>query len=92
MKKEFPKVLADRLAQILPHIISKEQNGFVKDKSIKDCIGFTLEVANIMHKKTVGGNLMLKVNISKVFDTLDWTFLLKVLAKFGFNDTFCLWI
>ncbi|XP_050896757.1 uncharacterized protein LOC127103549 [Lathyrus oleraceus] len=34
--KIIPKVLTDRLAQILPHIISKEQKGFVKDMSIKD--------------------------------------------------------
>jgi hypothetical protein len=23
------------------------------------------------------------------FDTLEWSFLLKVLSSFGFNDTFC---
>lgn len=90
--KIITKVFADKLAQILPHIILKEPMGFVKDKSIKGCICFTFEVANIMHKKTIGGNLILKVDISKVFDTLNWNFLLKVLAKFGFNDTFCLWI
>lgn len=43
-------------------------------------------------KKTFGGNLALKIDISKAFDTLNWNFLLKVLQSFGFNSTFCNWI
>ncbi|KAI5391556.1 hypothetical protein KIW84_076388 [Lathyrus oleraceus] len=45
------------------------------------CICLTSKVANIMHKKSLGGNLMLKVYIVKAFDTLDWVFLLKVLKS-----------
>jgi len=36
--------------------------------------------------------LAFKVDISKAFDTLDWKFLLRVIKKFGFCDTFCNWI
>jgi hypothetical protein len=32
------------------------------------------------------------VDIAKAFDTIDWSFLLKVLKAFGFNQTFCSWI
>lgn len=32
------------------------------------------------------------MDISKAFDTLSWTFLLKVLKAFGFADQFCSWI
>lgn len=36
--KIITKVLADRLANILPTIISKEQRGFIRGRNIKDCI------------------------------------------------------
>ncbi|MCH82462.1 RNA-directed DNA polymerase (Reverse transcriptase), partial [Trifolium medium] len=47
---------------------------------------------NLLHNKSFGGNLTLKIDITKAFDTLDWNFLLKVLKTFGFNEVFCNWI
>jgi hypothetical protein len=34
-------------------------------------------------------NPVLKVDICKVFDTLEWSFFLKVLRQVGFSDIFC---
>ncbi|PNX82112.1 ribonuclease H, partial [Trifolium pratense] len=90
--KIISKVLADRLAQILPSIVSKEQRGFIQGRNIKDCICIASEAINLLHNKTFGGNLALKIDITKAFDTLDWSFLIKVLQQFGFNTTFCNWI
>jgi ribonuclease HI len=90
--KIISKVIADRLAQILPSIISQEQRGFIHDRNIKDCICIASEAANLLHNKSFGGNLALKIDISKAFDTLEWPFLLTVLSKFGFNEVFCNWI
>ncbi|PNX88269.1 ribonuclease H, partial [Trifolium pratense] len=90
--KIISKILADRLAQILPSIISKEQTGFVKGRQIKDCICLTSEIINMLHKKSYGGNLAIKIDIAKAFDTIDWNFLLNVLKAFGFHSTFCNWI
>ncbi|GAU23976.1 hypothetical protein TSUD_327770 [Trifolium subterraneum] len=90
--KIISKILADRLALILPNIISKEQRGFIKGRQIKDCICLTSEAINMLHNKAYGGNLAIKIDIAKVFDTLDWQFLLKVLKTFGFCSTFCNWI
>jgi len=90
--KILSKILADRLASILPNIISKEQRGFIKGRNIRDCIATTSEAINLIDKKCVGGNLALKIDVSKAFDTLSWNFLLKVLNQLGFNDTFCNWI
>jgi hypothetical protein len=47
------------------------------------------EAANLLHNKSFGGIVALKIDISKAFDTLDWNFILKVLKTFGFNATFC---
>ncbi|PNY16800.1 ribonuclease H, partial [Trifolium pratense] len=90
--KIISKVLADRLAKIMPTIISKEQRGFIQDRNIKDCICLASEAINLLHNKSYGGNVAMKIDISKAFDTLEWPFLLKVLKQFGFNSTFCHWI
>jgi len=90
--KIISKILADRLAKILPNIISKEQRGFIKGRNIKACISLTSEAINLLDKKCFGGNLALKIDVSKAFDTLRWDFLIKVLKCFAFNNIFCDWI
>jgi hypothetical protein len=77
------KVLADRLANILPSIISKEQRGFIHGRNIKDCLCLASEAANLLHYKTFGGNLALKIDVTKAFGTLKWSFMIKVLKSFG---------
>ena len=90
--KIISKILADRLASIMPAITSVQQRGFIRGRNIKDCICLTSEAINVLNKKSFGGNMALKVDIAKAFDTLDWNFLLRVLKAFGFNDIFCNWI
>jgi len=90
--KILSKILVDRLAQVLPEIISKEQRGFIKGRQIKEGICLTSKAINLLHNKSFGGNLAIKIDITKAFDTIDWNFLLKVLKAFGFNDIFCKWI
>nr|ABN09154.1 RNA-directed DNA polymerase (Reverse transcriptase) [Medicago truncatula] len=90
--KIISKILADRLAQIMPNIVSQEQRGFIQGRNIKDCVCLASEAINMLDQKSFGGNLAFKVDISKAFDTLNWKFLLKVLKQFGFSETFCNWI
>lgn len=90
--KIVTKVHADRLATILPSIISDEQKGFIMGRNIRDRIILPLEAVNVLDKRSFGGNLDLKKDVSKAFDTLNWDFLIIVLHKFGFNATFCNWI
>lgn len=85
-------VLSDRLTKIAPSIVSENQRGFIKGRKIADCICLTSEDINLLDKKYFGGNLALKIDVKKAFDTLDWKFLIKVLHAFGFNDKFCNWI
>lgn len=88
--KIVSKILADRLAPIMIHIISPQQRGFIQGWNIRDCICVTSEAINHLYNKSFAGNLAFKVDISKAFDTLEWRFLLKVLYAFGFNNKFLL--
>ncbi|KAK9949447.1 hypothetical protein M0R45_004967 [Rubus argutus] len=43
-------------------------------------------------RKCSSGNIAIKLDISKAFDTLDWGFLLRVLRAFGFDLAFTNWL
>jgi len=90
--KIITKILADRLAYITSRIISIEQRGFVRDRNISDCVILASEAINSLDKNQFGGNIALKVDISKAFDTLEWNFLVLVLSNFDFETTFIDWI
>lgn len=90
--KIITKVLADRLATVARKIISPNQHGFVQGRKISDCICTASEAINLLNKKSFGGNIALKIDIKKAFDTIDWNFLLKVLHTFGFEPKFTKWI
>jgi len=73
-------------------IISLEQRGFVCDRNISGCVILASEMINLLTKKQFGGNIAIKVDIRKAFDTLDWNFLIAVLTRFRFSNLFCDWI
>jgi hypothetical protein len=90
--KIITKILADRLSVIASKIISPQQRGFIPDRHISDCVIVASEAINVLQKKRYGGNLALKIDIKKAFDSIDWPFLLSVLHQFGFSIVFCDWI
>ncbi|KAL6123654.1 hypothetical protein ACLB2K_076173 [Fragaria x ananassa] len=73
-------------------IISPQQHVFVAGRNISDCILTTSECFNLLNSKCHGGNLAIKVDITKAFDTLSWDFLLHVLQAFGFDPIFVQWV
>jgi len=90
--KIVTKILAERLAIISMRIVSPQQSGFVHDRNIYGCVILASEVINLLLTKQFGGNVAVKVDIRKAFDTMDWNFLLLVLKMFSFHSVFCDWI
>lgn len=83
--KIIPKILSLRLASIASRIISPQQHAFVPGRNIVDCIITTSECINLLDSKCHGGNVAIKMDVTKAFDTLSWDFLLHVLEAFGFH-------
>lgn len=80
------KVLANRLKIILPQIISPLQSAFVPGRLISDNTLVATEIAHFMHKlrRQKEGFFSLKLDISKAYDRLEWSFLEAILPKLGF--------
>lgn len=47
--KLITKLLANRLQLVLPSLIQKNQHGFVKNRTIQDCLAWALEYLHICH-------------------------------------------
>lgn len=67
-------------------IVSCHQFGFIASKQIHVAIAIASEVINCLPRRAYGGNMALKVDIHKVFDTIRWNFILEVLCAFEFLD------
>ncbi|KAK3188963.1 hypothetical protein Dsin_028524 [Dipteronia sinensis] len=80
----------DLLALVAARIVSPQLFGFIRDRHIKDCIALASDCVNVLHKSCCEGNLAMRIDIRKAFDTLDWSFISRVLQTFGF--CIILWI
>lgn len=76
------KVFQMRLAPILQVFISQQQFAFLPGRNIHHSI---LLLNEILHQAESDGGqyALLKLDIVKAFDKLEWPFLLKILDKFG---------
>ncbi|KAL9664220.1 hypothetical protein QQ045_019619 [Rhodiola kirilowii] len=84
--KVFSKILNDRLKAYLPKLISREQSGFVEGRNIHESIGLAHDIVKDINNKVFGGNMVIKLDMSKAYDRLSCNFLLKMLRAFGFCE------
>ncbi|XP_058099900.1 uncharacterized protein LOC131244283 [Magnolia sinica] len=85
-KKKFAKLLANRLGLLLPKMISQEQGVFIQGRSIVEHIALAHEMIRDINRKVRGGNLILKLNLEKAYNRVNWDYLKQVLLKFSFNQ------
>ena len=92
--KIISKVLANRLKQILPYVISSTHGAFVLGRFITDNVLVAYEVLHSMHswKKGKKGSLALKLDISKAYDRVEWAFLQGIITKLGFLEKWIQWV
>ena len=75
-------------------LITPYQNAFIKDRNITDNILIAHEILDVLRKKK--GRLacfgVLKIDMSKAYDRVDWTFLKTVLTVMKFEERWIQWI
>jgi hypothetical protein len=79
--KLITKLLANRLAD-LDNMVSQNQSAFIKGRSILDNFLLVRQTTKMLHQKKCA-RILLKLDITKAFDSVSWPFLLEVLGKFG---------
>ncbi|KAH0773047.1 hypothetical protein KY290_010184 [Solanum tuberosum] len=68
ISKIISKLLNNRLSKIMNKIISPNQSGFLKGRSISDNVMLTQELVHNLNRKNVNGNVVFKLDMAKAFD------------------------
>eukprot|EP00253_Pinus_taeda_P003164 PITA_03164 len=89
--KIIAKILANRLKQILSGHISPEQFAFLQHHQIHEAIGTSQELLHSVHCKNLKG-MILKVDLSKAFDRVNWLYIRLLLTHLGFPYRYIKWI
>lgn len=90
--KIISKVLTRRLKPIISTLVGRSQSAFIEGRSIVDNILFSHEIFKVYNRKGVSPRCVLKVDLRKAYDTLDWRFLKQLLIDLGFPTKFIHWI
>ncbi|XP_042958008.1 uncharacterized protein LOC122293496 [Carya illinoinensis] len=86
--KLISKILANRLKLCLPAIISPSQTIFVPGRLITDNVLVAYEMVHFLRRKRKrkDGFMLLKLDMSKAYDRIEWCFLHKVMEQMGFSE------
>ncbi|XP_059070555.1 uncharacterized protein LOC131860194 [Cryptomeria japonica] len=82
--KIISKAMVNRLKIILDKLIIPKQHGFTPGREIADSIITVAETIHTMSRDMKHG-MIVKLDVSKAYDRVIWTFLFSILEQFGFE-------
>lgn len=85
--KIITKVIANRLKSTLDQVISENQSAFMSGRLISDNVMIAYEVMHTLKRKRRGRDvyMALKLDMSKAYDRIEWSYLKAILTKMGFD-------
>uniref|UniRef100_A0A453JTG4 Reverse transcriptase domain-containing protein n=1 Tax=Aegilops tauschii subsp. strangulata TaxID=200361 RepID=A0A453JTG4_AEGTS len=91
LPKICSKLLSKRPCPRMGELVQANQSAFIKWRNLHDNFVLVRQVARSLHRRKAKG-VMLKLDISRAFDTIAWPFLFEVLRAKGFPDLWLSWI
>ena len=82
-------MIVNRLKPLLNSIILETQSAFIVDRLITDNILIAFEYLHHMKTNCTGkkGLMVVKLDMSKAYNRVEWSFLEKILLKLGLRDS-----
>lgn len=89
--KFLTKLLANRLQKVILKCIHNNQYGFLKSRSIQDCLAWCFKY---IHQCKASGRpiVLLKLDFTKAFDIIEHQAIMQILKLKGFDDCWLRWI
>lgn len=83
--KLVTKMLANRLAPLLDSMVATNQSAFIRGRCIHDNFMLVQQTIKVLHHRKVS-SLFLKLDISKAFDSVAWSFFAGGAGSFGIQQ------
>lgn len=90
--KVISKILARRLQDITPTMVSNTQSTFIKDKLLVENVLLATEMVQGFNRADISKRGLLKVDLRKAFDSVNWDFIIQILRTADFPPVFINWI
>lgn len=90
--KIISKIIARRLKSVLPKCITLNQSAFIKERLLMENVLLATELVKDYHKEDISTRCAMQIDISKAFDSVQWSFLLNTLEAMGLPKKFIGWI
>lgn len=81
--KSITKLLSIRLQSVIPQLIHTNQYGFLKGRTIQDCLAWAFQFLHLCHHSKKG-IVILKLDFEKSFNKIEHQSILEVLRNKGF--------
>ncbi|XP_056685776.1 uncharacterized protein [Spinacia oleracea] len=90
--KLISKILTHRMQSIIGEVVNDSQAGFIPGRNIADNILLASELVKCYSRKYISPRCMIKVDLKKAYDSLEWPFLKSMMHELGFPDMFIRWV
>lgn len=89
--KIVTKLLADRLQKLILKIVHRNQYGFIKGRTIQDCLAWTFEYIHQCQSSS-REIVLLKLDFAKAFDTIKHEPMMNIMKHMGFDEKWLGWM
>lgn len=90
--KIFSKMLISRLQEVLDYFIDPSQAAFVPGRILGDNVILSHEIVKGYDRKGISPRCVMKIDMQKAYDSIEWQFLEDVLIGMQIPDRFIRWI
>ncbi|XP_062114776.1 uncharacterized protein LOC133826231 [Humulus lupulus] len=90
--KCISKMICSRLSEVLPFLVHSNQGAFIKNRVLAHNIMIFQDLLKGYTRKNISARCLMKIDLSKAYDTVDWHFVEELLKHLCFPSRFIGWI